>query len=218
MLEIEPSYFLSPKYLEKRTNLIDLKKASHYNAGIPKNGDTVYLTTADSEGLMVSFIQSNYAGFGSCILVPKTGISLQNRGNCFSLVEGHPNQVGPNKRPFHTIIPALVTKEGTPLMSFGVMGGAMQPQGHTQMMIRIFEYGQNPQAALDAPRWRVSEDLNVFLESGFKQDIIDGLIHLGHKISSKDYANFGGGQIIFKLEDGYLGASDWRKDGQAVGF
>ena len=94
----------------------------------------------------------------------------------------------------------------------------MQPQGHTQMMIRIFEYGQNPQTALDAPRWRVSEDLKIFLESGFKQEIVEGLTHLGHQVSSKDYTNFGGGQIIFKLEDGYLGASDWRKDGQAVGF
>ena len=217
-LEFKPSNLLSEKYLEKRANLIDLTKAKKNSAGMPKNGDTVYLTAADSEGMMVSYIQSNYAGFGSCIVVPDTGISLQNRGNGFSLVEGHPNQVGPRKRPFHTIIPAFVTKKGMPLMSYGVMGGAMQPQGHTQMMIRIFEYCQNPQAALDAPRWRFSENLQIFLEPGFQQETFKGLTQLGHHVSSKDYTNFGGGQIIFKLEDGYLGASDWRKDGQTVGF
>jgi gamma-glutamyltranspeptidase/glutathione hydrolase len=217
-LEFEPTILLTPEYLEKRASLIDLTKANKVSAGIPKNGDTVYLTAADSEGMMVSYIQSNYAGFGSCIVVPDTGISLQNRGNGFSLVEGHPNQVGPRKRPFHTIIPAFVTKKSMPLMSYGVMGGAMQPQGHTQLMIRIFEYSQNPQAALDAPRWRISENLDVFLESGCKQETLNGLTQLGHHVSNKDYTNFGGGQIIFKLEDGYLGASDWRKDGQTVGF
>jgi len=164
-LEFDPISFLDSEYLKKRADMIDLNKAKRYKAGIPKNGETVYLTTADSEGNMVSYIQSNYAGFGSCIVVPNTGISLQNRGNGFSLEEGHPNQVGPSKRPFHTIIPGFVTKKGKPLMSFGVMGGAMQPQGHTQLMIRIFQYGQNPQAALDAPRWQFSRDKKVFLES-----------------------------------------------------
>ena len=206
------------EYLEERASLIDLKEARQFKEGIPKKGDTVYLTTADSEGMMVSYIQSNYAGFGSCIVVPNTGISLQNRGNGFSLVEGHPNQVGPNKRPFHTIIPAFVTKNGKPLMSIGVMGGVMQPQGHVQLMIRIFEHRQNPQAALDAPRWRVSQDLKIFLESGFNQEVFNGLSQLGHEVSKRDYTRFGGGQIIYKLEDGYLGASDWRKDGHAVGF
>ncbi|MBY8985545.1 MAG: gamma-glutamyltransferase [Candidatus Lokiarchaeota archaeon] len=217
-LEIDPEYLLNSEYLKQRANMINLKKVRLYDAGIPKQGDTVYLTTADSEGMMVSFIQSNYAGFGSCIVVPNTGISLQNRGNGFSLVEGHPNQVGPSKRPFHTIIPAFVTKKDTPLMSFGVMGGSMQPQGHAQLLIRIFEYGQNPQVALDAPRWRISDGFNVHLESGFKSDVSTKLTQLGHQISLKDYTGFGGGQLIYKLEDGYLGASDWRKDGQAVGF
>ncbi|MFX1480274.1 MAG: gamma-glutamyltransferase family protein [Promethearchaeota archaeon] len=217
-LEFEPINLLSPEYLKKRANLIHLTKANKVSAGIPKNGDTVYLTAADSEGMMVSYIQSNYGGFGSCIVVPGTGISLQNRGNGFSLVEGHPNQVGPRKRPFHTIIPAFVTRKGKPLMSYGVMGGAMQPQGHTQMMIRIFEYGQNPQTALDAPRWRFAKNLHIYLESGVQQETFKGLTQLGHHVSNADYTNFGGGQIIFKLEDGYLGASDWRKDGQTVGF
>jgi gamma-glutamyltranspeptidase/glutathione hydrolase len=217
-LEFDPENFLESGYLKQRKNLVDSKNAKQFNAGIPKEGDTVYLTAADSEGMMVSFIQSNYKGFGSCIVVPNTGISLQNRGNCFSLLEGHPNQVGPSKRPFHTIIPAFVTKNREPLMSFGVMGGSMQPQGHVQVMTRIFDYEQNPQTALDAPRWRVSENLNVSLESGFNSETFNELKHLGHQVSVNDYTEFGGGQLIYKIEGGYLGASDWRKDGQAVGF
>ncbi|MHA2037551.1 MAG: gamma-glutamyltransferase family protein [Promethearchaeota archaeon] len=217
-LEFDPEYFLKSNYLKLRKNLIDPKYAKQFNVGVPHQGDTVYLTTADSEGMMVSFIQSNYMGFGSGIVIPNTGISLHNRGNGFSLVEGHPNQVGPNKRPFHTIIPAFVTKNGDPLMSFGVMGGSMQPQGHVQLMTRIFEYAQNPQAALDAPRWRVSENLNVSLESGFNPNVFRDLKELGHQVSETDFTGFGGGQLIYKLEHGYLGASDWRKDGQAVGF
>jgi gamma-glutamyltranspeptidase/glutathione hydrolase len=217
-IELEPVNFLKLEYLKERASMINLKRAEQFKEGIPNKGDTVYLTTADSEGMMVSYIQSNYTGFGSCIVIPKTGISLQNRGNGFSLVKGHPNQVGPNKRPFHTIIPAFVTKNGKPLMSFGVMGGSMQPQGHTQLMIRIFQQKHNPQAALDAPRWRISQNLKVCLETGFKKDVYEGLSHLGHEVYTRDYTNFGGGQIIFKLDDGYLGASDWRKDGQAVGF
>jgi gamma-glutamyltranspeptidase/glutathione hydrolase len=217
-LEFDEIKFLKSEYLSERASLINLKKARQFKSGIPKGGDTVYLTAADSEGMMISYIQSNYTGFGSGIVIPKTGISLHNRGNGFTLEEGHPNQVGPNKRPYHTIIPALVTEEGRPLMSFGVMGGSMQPQGHSQLMIRIFEYNQNPQAALDSPRWRVSQDMEVYLESGFNNEIFTGLNQRGHIISLKNYTDFGGGQIIFQLEDGYLGASDWRKDGIAVGF
>ena len=217
-LEFDPSNLLKAKYLKKRARLVNRNLAQIYNAGIPKHGDTVYLTTADAEGKMVSFIQSNYLGFGSGIVIPNTGISLQSRGSGFSLLEGHPNQVGPNKRPFHTIIPAFVTKKGKPLMSFGVMGGPMQPQGHVQLMIRVFQYKQNPQTALDAPRWRFIEDLDVYLEPGFPSEALNELRHLGHHTSIKEYTAFGGGQIIYRLEDGYLGASDWRKDGQAVGF
>jgi gamma-glutamyltranspeptidase/glutathione hydrolase len=217
-LEFNPKNFLSSEYLKKRASLIDLKSVKQFNAGLPERGDTVYLTTADSEGMMVSYIQSNYLGFGSCIVVPGTGISLQNRGRGFTLEEGHPNQVGPEKKPFHTIIPGFVTEKNKPLMSFGVMGGPMQPQGHAQLMVRIFEYGQNPQTAIDAPRWQVMKDKDVYLEAGFKQEIVEKLSKLGHKLSFKHYTSFGGGQLIFKLEDGYLGASDPRKDGQAIGF
>ena len=217
-LEFDPSLLINSNYLEKRANLINLEKAQKFEFGIPKNGDTVYLTTADEDGMMVSFIQSNYLGFGSGIVIPGTGISLQNRGNLFSLKQGHPNQVGPNKRPLHTIIPAFVTDRGKPTMSFGVMGGAMQPQGHAQLMTRIFEYGQNPQAAVDAPRWRVIRNLKIILEHGFNKETSLDLRKLGHQISYEHYTRFGGAQLIHNLENGYLGASDSRKDGQAVGF
>ncbi|MEJ2249706.1 MAG: gamma-glutamyltransferase family protein, partial [Candidatus Lokiarchaeota archaeon] len=217
-MDLSPSRLLNKSYLIKRAELIDLKSAQEYENGIPGYGDTVYLTTADEDGMMVSYIQSNYFGFGSGVMVPRTGITLQNRGNCFSLKENHPNHVGPNKRPFHTIIPAFVTQKNKPLMSFGVMGGSMQPQGHTQMMLRIFQYGQNPQTAIDAPRWRVGNRKQVSLEKGLDKKIIDQLHEKGHKISINHYSNFGGAQIIYKLEDGYLAASEPRKDGQAVGY
>ena len=217
-LEIDPSLILSPNYLEKRASLIDIEKAQQYQFGVPQTGDTIYLTTADADGMMVSYIQSNYSGFGSGIIIPKTGISLQDRGNGFTLIDGHPNQVGPEKRPYHTIIPAFVTKNRDPLMSFGVMGGSMQPQGHAQMMIRIFEYHQNPQAAIDAPRWRIMQGQRVHLEIGFTKETKLKLDDMGHQTYNGHYFEFGGAQIIYKLEDGYLAASDPRKDGQAVGF
>ena len=217
-LEFDTSLLLSTEYLRDRANLINVKKAQMFQFGNPQTGDTVYLATADSEGMMVSYIQSNYMGFGSGIVIPGTGISLQNRGNGFTLINGHPNQVGPEKRPYHTIIPAFVTKKGEPVMSFGVMGGSMQPQGHAQMMVRIFDYDQNPQAAVDAPRWRVMQGLKVNLEPGFDKETHEHLKKLGHQVYNGHFFEFGGGQIIYKLEDGYLAASDPRKDGQAVGY
>ncbi len=217
-LEFDPSLMLSSNYLEERAKLINIKRAQQFNFGVPQTGDTVYLTTADAEGMMVSFIQSNYMGFGSGIVIPGTGISLQNRGNGFNLSEGHPNQVGPEKRPYHTIIPAFVTKKNVPVMSFGVMGGSMQPQGHAQMMIRIFEYQQNPQTAVDAPRWRIMQGLKVNLETGFNKETQEHIKKRGHQVYKGHYFEFGGAQIIYKLDDGYLAASDPRKDGQAVGY
>ncbi|MBY9021606.1 MAG: gamma-glutamyltransferase, partial [Candidatus Lokiarchaeota archaeon] len=217
-LEFDPSLVLSSNYLEKRAELIDPNNAQKFQYGHPQTGDTVYLTTADASGMMVSYIQSNYLGFGSGIVIPNTGISLQNRGNGFNLSEGHPNQVGPSKRPYHTIIPAFVTQKEVPVMSFGVMGGSMQPQGHAQMMIRIFEYQQNPQATIDAPRWRIMPGQQVNLEPGFNRKTKLKLDEMGHQTYNGHYFEFGGAQIIYKLEDGYLAASDPRKDGQAVGF
>lgn len=210
---------LGRSYLEERANLVDRERAGTFEAGAPGTGDTVYLGAADASGQMVSFIQSNYFGFGSGVVVPGTGISLQNRACGFTLEAGHPNQVGPAKRPFHTILPAFVTRRDQPLLAFGVMGGPMQPQGHLQMMLRIFVYGQNPQSAADAPRWQVRGGKEVAVEKGFAPEVLDGLRSRGHELTELDPALFGGAQLVWRLDDGvYLGASEPRKDGQAVAF
>ena len=186
---------------------------------LPVSHDTVYLTAADADGRMVSMIQSNYMGFGSGIVIPGTGISMQNRGAGFTVEPDHPNQVAPNKRPFHTIIPGFVTKAGAPAMSFGVMGGHMQHQGHVQMVTRIFDHNENPQAASDAPRWHVTPDFQVVLESGFSPSAAQDLASRGHAVTiSEAEGIFGGAQLIYRLEDGYCAASDHRKEGAAVGF
>ncbi len=216
--EFDPQLLLNPDYLKQQAKLVNLEKATKYYYGKPKVGGTVYLTAADAEETMISFIQSNFWSFGSGIVIPDTGISLQNRGHGFTLEENHPNQVGPHKRPYHTIIPGFVTRNDIPLMSFGVMGGSFQPQGHAQMMIRIFEYGQNPQAAIDAFRWQVTSGLGIKLEEGMDNKTIDGLRLKNHGVSLSPFIDFGGAQLIYKLEDGYLAASEPRKDGQAVGF
>jgi len=220
-MEFDASKLLSDDYLARRAKGIDLARAKDPPPGEPREGGTVYLTTADADGMMVSYIQSNYMGFGSGIVVPGTGISMQNRGHGFSLKAGHPNQVGPRKRPFQTIIPGFLTKDGAPVMSFGVMGGQMQPQGHAQMVTRIVDYQQNPQAATDGPRWIVNADFSVSLEeSRFAPGVIDELKRRGHRIVKPEAAmfGFGGAQLVWKLEDGYCAGSDHRKDGGAVGF
>ncbi len=217
-MDLKPEDMLDSDYLAGRAGLIDLKKAKNPSYGIPPKGGTIYLTAADADGMMVSYIQSNYTSFGSGIVVPGTGIALQNRGLCFTLEEGHPNRVGGKKRPFHTIIPAFVTMDGRPVMSFGVMGGPMQPQGHVQMMIRMFVNGRNPQAASDAPRWQVIRGLDVAFEKGIKPDVLDELKGRGHCIEILEPRSFGGAQLIYRLENGYCAGSDHRKDGQAVGF
>jgi gamma-glutamyltranspeptidase/glutathione hydrolase len=209
---------LDEKYLSARASEIRMESASTPPFRMPTDHGTVYLTTADADGMMVSFIQSNYMGFGSGVVIPDTGISMQNRGAGFSLERGHPNEVGGGKRPYHTIIPAFVMRGGKPLMSFGVMGGHFQPQGHVQMVARIFDYGQNPQAASDAPRWQVTENCRVTFEPEFPRGVIEQLRRRGHKIVEKDSMHFGGAQIILCGNEGYCAASDHRKDGCAVGF
>ncbi|MEM7564592.1 MAG: gamma-glutamyltransferase, partial [Pseudomonadota bacterium] len=167
------------------------------------------------------YIQSNFDGFGSGIVIPGTGISLQNRASGFSLESGHPNAVGPGKRPFHTIIPAFVTRDGRPEMSFGVMGGGMQPQGHAQMLIRVFDYEMNVQAAIDAPRWRVLDNAKVLLENGFDESVRDALRQKGHDILPYDATqsfSLGGAQLIQKTQDGYIGGSESRKDGLVAAY
>ncbi len=219
-MRVTPAQMLDPTYLKSRATLIDMKKAQDPKFGTPPTGGTVYLTAADASGMMVSYIQSNYAGFGSGIVVDGTGISMQNRGYGFVLKPGHANEVGPRKRPFQTIIPAFVTKNGQPVMSFGLMGGSMQAQGHSQVMVRFADYGQNPQAAADAPRWRIDTGLSLAIEQGVGADVIAELQRRGHNITQADRwsTDFGRAQLIYKMEDGYLAASERRTDGQAVGF
>ena len=204
--------------------MIDMGRAQNFQAGNPVKGGTIYLTAADESGMMVSFIQSNYMGFGSGCVEPSFGVSLQNRGHGFSLDAASPNVVSPGKRPFQTIIPAFLTKGGQPVMSFGVMGGNMQPQGHMQTLVRMLDYKQSPQAACDAPRWRFNAGVEINVEGAMNPVTVQGLSDLGHRteVIQDSYQDFGAGQFIWRAGDpaveGYVAVSDPRRDGQAVGF
>jgi gamma-glutamyltranspeptidase/glutathione hydrolase len=223
-MEVTPAQMLDAAYLKSRAALIDPKRAQDFGAGNPVKGGTIYLTAADESGMMVSFIQSNYMGFGSGVVVPEYGLSMQNRGHAFSLDAKSPNAVAPRKRPFHTIIPAFLTKDGRPVMSYGVMGANMQPQGHMQTLVRLLDYRQNPQAACDAPRWRYNAGLEINVESAMDPALVQGLLERGHRteVIRDSYQDFGAGQFIWRLGDpaveGYVAASDPRRDGQAVGY
>jgi gamma-glutamyltranspeptidase/glutathione hydrolase len=223
-MEGPASMLLDPKYLATRAKLIDPKRAQVFGPGAAIKGGTIYLSAADESGMMVSFIQSNYMGFGSGVVEPTFGVSLQNRGHGFSLDAKSPNVVAQGKRPFHTIIPGFLSKDGRPQMSFGVMGGNMQPQGHIQTLVRMLDHRQNPQAACDAPRWRVNQGLDLNVEREMPAATREALSALGHKIVGLDdsYMDFGAGQFIWRLGDpaveGYVAASDPRRDGAAVGF
>jgi gamma-glutamyltranspeptidase/glutathione hydrolase len=223
-MKFDPKALLDRNYLRSRAALINLNKADRYGAGQPHSGGTVYLCAADASGMMISFIQSNFKGFGSGVVAPG-GIAFQNRGSGFSLAPGHPNQVAPGKRPFHTIIPAFLTKAGKPVMAFGVMGGNMQPQGHLQFVMRFVDEQLNPQACSDAPRWRIDDDGNLTVEHTMPQEVIDGLQALGHDVAvmPPDSLDFGSAQAIARLDPsdhhkGYVAGSDHRRDGMAVGF
>lgn len=221
-MDVSAEQMLDAAYLASRAKLIDPGRAQPFAPGNPVKGGTIYLTAADSSGMMVSFIQSNYMGFGSGVVLPEWGVSLQNRGFGFSLDSKSPNVVAPGKRPFHTIIPGFLMKDGAPVMSFGVMGGNMQPQGHVQTLVRMLDFGQNPQAACDAPRWRFDTGMNINIEQGTAPQLLSGLTALGHKaaILEDTYQDFGAGQFIWRMGDtaveGYAAASDPRRDGQAV--
>ncbi len=219
-MRVTPAQMLDKRYLKERAKLIDMKKAGTPSFGTPSKGGTVYLTAADESGMMVSYIQSNFSGFGSGVVVPGTGISLQNRGSGFDLKPGHANIVAPRKRPFHTIIPGFLTKDGQPLMSFGVMGGSMQAQGHMQVLSRMVDCHQNPQAASDAPRWRIDSGVRVGVEYGVPAETIAALKARGHDMPQADRwsTDFGRAQLIYRMEDGYFAASERRTDGQAVGY
>jgi gamma-glutamyltranspeptidase/glutathione hydrolase len=226
---------ISAAYADQRRELIDPKRAG--TAVPPGNpaideGDTIYLTTADSEHNMVSFIQSNYRGFGSGVCPTGLGFSLQNRGEMFDLTPGRPNTYAPGKRPFHTIIPAFVTKDGRPVMSFGVMGGDMQPQGHVQILINLLDFDMGLQEAGDAPRVHhigTSEPTGepaaagggqVQLESGFTPETVRELLRRGHRVIAATSGDFGGYQAIWydAEKDVYFGATESRKDGVALGY
>ncbi len=224
-MRVTTEELLDPAYLATRARLIDPRRAQDYGPGLMPRGGTIYLSAADASGLMVSLIQSNYIGFGSGVVVPEWGVSLQNRGACFSLDESSPNVVAGGKRPFHTIIPAFLSDaDGSPRMSFGVMGGHMQPQGHLQTLVRMLDHGQGPQAACDAPRWRVNPDGTLNVERQMDGAVVEGLVALGHRIDplADSYMDFGAGQFIWRLGDpaveGYVAASDARRDGLAAGY
>jgi len=218
-MTVAPEAFLDPAYLDARAALIDPEKAGLPQTGKTPEGGTVLLTTADANGMMVSFIQSNYEGFGSGCVTRGFNISCQNRGAGFTLRRDHPNRVGPGKRPFHTIIPAMATKDGKPAIAFGVMGGPIQAQGHTQMITRMARFGQSPQTAIDAPRFRVLDGQRVAVEHHCPDATVEGLTALGHEIvrEAPNIAfGFGGAQAIVRHGSLYAAGSDPRKDGHAL--
>jgi gamma-glutamyltranspeptidase/glutathione hydrolase len=215
-LEVPAAHLLSLDYAETRRALITETAIANSHPGLPKGG-TVYLAAADGE-LMVSFIQSNYMGFGSGIVPDGTGIALQNRGSGFTLEPGHPNQLAPGKRPLHTIIPGFLTIGDRPIGPFGVMGGEMQPQGHLQVVVNLADYGMNPQAALDAPRWRFISNSTVLLESTVAQDIVQGLAQRGHDVRQNPADFFGRGQMISQQKGVFIAASESRADGLALAY
>jgi gamma-glutamyltranspeptidase/glutathione hydrolase len=222
-MKIPVSSLLNRDYLASRAALINHNKVGSYGPGDPHSGGTVYLCAADESGMMISYIQSNFKGFGSGVVAPG-GIALHNRGMSFSLIDGHPNQVAPGKRPFHTIIPAFLTKDGKPTMAFGVMGGNMQPQGHIQFAIRFIDEHLNPQACSDAPRWRIDDFGKLTVEAAMPADIVEGLKTMGHEVMvmPTNSLDFGSAQAIAKINDdadsAYIAGSDHRRDGLAAGF
>ena len=218
-MDVSVEALLDDDYLATRRALIDPYKAADRVQPGPAITDTetIYLSASDSDGNMISLINSLFSAFGSGVVVPGTGFPLQNRGGGFTLEDGHPNQAGPGKRPFHTLIPGFVTKEGAPWMTFGLMGGSMQPQGHTQMLLNILVFGMDLQDAIDAPRFRHLSGYEVAIESPITDETRVGLEGLGHELSVRGGASFGGAQAIIKLERGWAAGSDPRKDGMAVG-
>ncbi len=218
-MQVRVEDLLSDAYADERRKLIG-NQALRPLPGAPPQGGTVYLATADKDGNMVSMIQSNYSGFGSGLVVPGTGISLHNRGNNFSLDPKHANFLAPGKRPYHTIIPGFVTKDNRAIGPFGVMGGFMQPQGHVQVIMNTIDFGLNPQAAVDAPRWLWVKDKKVKFETNFPGHIVHALARLGHVVDfSVDYSIFGRSQIIWRDKNGVLaGGSESRADGIVAAY
>jgi gamma-glutamyltranspeptidase/glutathione hydrolase len=218
-LEVSPGELLDPDYIDSRRALLDPERAAERQepGDFATSTETVYLSVADRDGNMVSFIHSIYEYFGSGVVIPGTGFVLQNRGAGFTLDDGHPNQVAPGKRPFHTLIPGFLTRDGEPLAAFGVMGGSMQPQGHVQVLLNMVEFGMDPQEAIDAARFRHRGGVRVAIEN-VTPELKARLEAMGHEVTEWENVAFGGGQMVLKLDRGWAGASDARKDGMAVGY
>jgi len=237
----DPAFFPAPLaalldkgYAAKQAARIDMRRAARsVEPGNPalRHGDTTFLVTADDRGMMVALIQSNYTGFGSGYVVPELGFGLQDRGALFSLEAGHPNVLAPGKRPFHTIIPAFLGRDGKPQMAFGVMGGDMQPQGHAQIVVNVVDFGMNLQEAGDAPRFYHTEDSEptgtvmtnggiLSLELGVPEEVRQALLRRGHKLVEASASVFGGYQAVWRdpATGVYFGASESRKDGCAMGY
>ncbi|KAF1046285.1 gamma-glutamyltransferase family protein [Xylophilus sp.] len=222
-MRVTAAQLLDAAYLRERARAIDPRRAGSYPAGRPASGGTVYLCTADAQGRMVSYIQSNFKGFGSGVVVPGTGIALHNRGSGFVTTPGHPNEVGGGKRPLHSIIPAFLSRDGRPEMAFGVMGGNMQAQGHVQMVLRRAVEGRSPQACADAPRWRINDAAVLTVEPAVPPAVVEGLRALGYApaVAAPGNLDFGSAQLALRLpgeEVVYAAGSDPRRDGQAVGY
>jgi gamma-glutamyltranspeptidase/glutathione hydrolase len=214
-MDIATAQLLAKPYAKQRQSLITPNAIACADPGFP-DSDTVYLCATDGD-LMVSFIQSNFEGFGSGIAIPGTGIALHNRGSGFTLAPNHPNQIAPGKRPFHTIIPGFLTQGDRAIGPFGVMGGQMQPQGHVQMVVNLIDYQMNPQAALDAPRWRFLRDNNIILEPMVSKEIAAALVERGHKVGVTNVlGEFGRGQMILRQGDVLIAGSESRADGHAI--
>ena len=213
-----PRELLDPAHLAVRRALVDQARALDPTPSVLPRGGTTYLCAVDADGTAISLIQSIYETFGSGVVAPGTGVVLQNRAASFVEDEGHPNRLAPGRRPFHTIIPGMLLEGGALLGPFGVMGGAMQPQGHVQVVVRLVDHGDDPQAALDAPRWRVGPGREVHLEPGLWQDE-EHLSRLGHDVRRAQVQHpFGVGQAILRVRDGLIAGSDGRGDGVAVGL
>jgi len=212
-MKMNKDFLLSDEYIKLRNKDLTDKALLHEPIDYAKSG-TVYLATADKDGNMVSFIQSNYMGFGSGIVIDGTGISMQNRGHTFKLDPNHYNCLKPRKRTYHTIIPGFIMKDNKAVGPFGVMGGFMQPQGHLQVVMNMIDFKMNPQSALDAPRFRWDQNLDVSLENTFSEDILNALKEKGHAIKFEPRGDkFGRGQIILKKDDHYLAGTETRCDG-----
>ncbi len=229
-MTLTPEALLADPYIGARRSLLDpAHAAERVEPGVAATAsETIYLAAADSAGNMVSFINSLYSAFGSGVVVPGTGFALQNRGSGFTLEPDRANTVAPGKRPFHTIIPAFVTRTTRrgvlrdasgeePWLAFGVMGGAMQPQGHVQVLLNLLVFGMDPQDAADAPRFRHYSGRRVALEAPIGEDVRRGLEARGHELIDASRAAFGGAQLVMRLARGWALASDPRKDGLAIG-